>query len=230
MNKLISMIAALALLAGLLTACSATQKPQKQEENQRPSATEASKGQNSETPATTTTATDNAWGKWDRKSIKSSQGLIAAEFKWPVRLGDRAYTGVVGRQDDGTVVLVDNYVPDQSPEIDDIEDVFPAYFEQTAKNFEVYYRGDYSNGSFTIESKENVKIGDREFLKLTGQHKYQYDAEGYSDSYVIYLTEMEAPGAYIYCLVSDATDDQSAGALMADHAYKIASSIRAAED
>lgn len=228
MKKLISIVVALALMAGLLSACSKPKESKPQE--QKPSATEENKKPTSSDTTSATTEKDDFKGIWDRTTISSAQGLVHVDFKWPLAKGERAHTGIVAQQSDKTLILVDNYNPTSSPKVDSLENVFPAYFEQTAKVFEVYFRGEYSDGSFTLDSKEEVKIGNREFLKLTGKHTYKYDGNDREKAYIIYLTEMANPGAYIYWLVSDMSADQSAGAKMAEHAYNIASSAKLAKN
>ena len=164
------------------------------------------------------------WGWSGYKSVVSD-GSMHVNFRWPVINGSDAHTGHVAIQDDGTVVLVDNFVPNFSPEVDKLADVFPAYFEQTAKVFEDFYDGAYSDGSFTIEKTEKVTVGEHEFLKHTGKHTYKYDGNDRSKQYVLYVMDINLKHAYFYFLVSDVTADQSAGDLMADHAYKMAQSI-----
>lgn len=166
------------------------------------------------------------WGRVDSKLVRNGQGLVTVTFKWPAVRGDNEYTGKIAGQDDGTLVMMDSYSAQKSPEVDSLDQVFPAYFEQTVKVFASFYGSSYSDGSLTIDDTEVVTVGEYEFYKHTGTHNYKYKGSDRSRQYVIYLTETKATGAYIYWLVSDTTADQSAGAKMEDNAYRIALSVR----
>ena len=166
------------------------------------------------------------WGMLDAKTVRSKNDTKQIFFRWPVNEGKDAYTAKIEGQNDGTIAMVDNYVPGYSPEVDSMDQVFPAYFEQTVKSFEKFYKGNYSDGSFTIEQTETVTLNDHEFYKYHGKHNYSYEGEASSSQYVIYLTTMKLNGAYLYFLVSDVTDDQSATAKMEENAYNMVLSFQ----
>lgn len=219
MKKLFVCLLAIMLLLAL-AACGS--KPESNQVDTLPQETADS----DPTPGSSENETLDDWGILDAKAVQGKNGLKRITFRWPVNLGVDAHTGKVATQNDGTVVMVDNYVPGHSPEIDSIDKVFPAYFEQTAKVFSSYYGSDYSDGSFTIEDTETVTIKGYEFYKYSGKHTYLYDGKERVREYVIYLTSMKLNGAYLYFLASDVTADQSAAAKMEENAYNVILSFR----
>ena len=223
MKRIIAMLLAVLLVAGLLTACSGSGNDNRQDGGQS-SPTEDSKEQTA--PTTQTTPSLEDWGMLDAKAVQGENGLKRIVFRWPAIVGRDAHTAKVENQNDGTIVMVDNYVPGHSPEIDSIDKVFPAYFEQTAKSFSSFYKGKYSDGSFTIENTETVTVKGYEFYKYSGKHTYMYDGNERCKQYVIYLTTMKLNGAYLYFLASDVTADQSAAAKMEENAYNMVLSFR----
>ena len=223
MKRLISLLLVVVLVMGLVSACAFTDDKQPTEGDNN-TQTEGTKPKDpSEDP---TDPSQENWGRVDSKLVRNGQGLVTVTFKWPVVRGDNEYTGKIASQDDGTLVLVDAYSAQISPEVDSLDQVFPAYFEQTIKVFASFYGSSYSDGSLTIEDTEVVTVGEYEFYKHTGMHNYKFKGSDRNRQFVIYLTQTKATGAYIYWLVSDTTEDQSAGEKMEDNAYRIALSVR----
>lgn len=190
--------------------------------------TEATKPQEPDDSPTIPSVKD--WGnKLGSKYVNYNGVSSQVVFRWPVVDGDRRGTGQIAHQDDGTIVVFDSYSYGNSPEVDSIESVFPAYFEQTIGVFSSHYKrlgnGTYSDASFTIENTEIITAGKYEWHKHTGKHIFKWDGEDRSRAYVIYLTTSEENGGYFYILVSDITADQSAGAQMEENAYMMALTV-----
>lgn len=223
MKRFVALFLSVFLLMGILAACSA-EEPENPPESSKKPQTQDTNPQDSTSKPTDPLTED--WGRLDTKSVVNAQGIMSVIFRWPAAKGKSEYTGNVASQDDGTLVLVDAYSAQISPEVDSLDQVFPAYFEQTVKVFASFYGSAYSEGSLTIDDTEVVTVGEYEFYKHTGTHNYKYKGSDRSRQYVIYLTETKATGAYIYWLVSDTTADQSAGATMEENAYKIALSVK----
>lgn len=224
MKKIFVLLLVVLLLMGNLAACSTGAPSKPTNDTNKLQQTQGTDPQDPTSKPTDPLTED--WGKVDTKSVVNAQGIMSVIFRWPAAKGKSEYTGNVASQDDGTLVLVDAYSAQISPEVESLDQVFPAYFEQTVKVFASFYGSSYSDGSLTIEDTEVVTVGEYEFYKHTGTHNYKYKGSDRSRQYVIYLTETKATGAYIYWLVSDTTADQSAGAKMEDNAYRIALSVR----
>ena len=221
MKKSILFILTFIIFISFLTGCGSSNNSSKDNSNNQ---SEEDNSQDSDVTENMPLEENKGW--LDSKAVRNSQGMVHVFFRWPAVNGKTAHTGRGAFQGDGTLVLVDAYSVQQSPEVDSIDQVFPAYFQQTTRVFESFYEGSYSNGSLTIDKMEIKKIGEYEFYKYRGTHNYKYKGAECSKQYVIYLTETKATGAYIYWLVSDVTEDQSAGAKMEDNAYRIALSVR----
>lgn len=224
MKKIFVLLLVVLLLMGNLAACSTGAPSKPTNDTNKLQQTQGTDPQ--EPTQIPTDPPQENWGRVDSKLVRNGQGLVTVTFKWPAVRGDNEYTGKIAGQDDGTLVMMDSYSAQKSPEVDSVAQMFPAYFEQTVKVFASFYGSSYSDGSFSIDDTEVVTVGEYEFYKHTGTHNYKYKGSDRSRQYVIYLTETKATGAYIYWLVSDTTADQSAGAKMEDNAYRIALSVR----
>ena len=224
MKKIFVLLLVALLLMGNLAACSTGAPSKPTNDTNKLQQTQGTDPQDP-TQKPTDPSVDE-WGRVDSKLVRNGQGLVTVTFKWPAVRGDNEYTGKIAAQDDGTLVMMDSYSAQKSPEVDSVAQMFPAYFEQTAKVFASFYGSSYSDGSFSIDSTDVMTIGEHEFYKHTGTHSYKYDGNPFDMQYVIYATRTNETGGYIYWLVMDMTEDQSAGAKMEDNAYRIALSVK----
>lgn len=178
-----------------------------------------------EVPAVTTEEAEEAWGVRDSVTVGNEGKLVNLSFCFPVYTGIPESTAVLAYQDDNTRILVDVYFEGISPEVESLEAVLPAYFEQTEMVFSTNYGVRYQNASFTLESQELVHINDYDMCKYTGKHSFEYSDTDYTYAFVAYAIQLKENGGYVYWLVQDESQDQSMGETIESHAYNMAMSI-----
>lgn len=181
-------------------------------------------------PEETNPTVSEEWGVRDRHALSNENGLCGFYINFPYFAGIPEATGLVAVQGDGTYIILDGHVDGTSPEVDSIEDVFPAYFDQTERVFEVNYGSRYGGGEFSIDSKELVEANGYKMCKVIGTHDFTYKREPYSRKFVAYATQLKDNGAYVYWLVQDETEDQSMFETLEDHAYKMALTLKEIKD
>ena len=175
-------------------------------------------------PQATPGTTEKEWGVLDAFST-SENGILAGFYiNFPSLTGIPEGTGLVAYQEDDTRVVLAQC---QNLEISSVDSTFPACFTQTVGIFKVNYGMRYSDGEFTIESKESAgTINGYEMYKFVGTHSFKYQGNLISYKYVAYATKLKTNGAYIYWLVQDESQDQSLYSTIEEYAYKMALSLR----
>ena len=139
MKKIFVLLLVVLLLMGNLAACSTGAPSKPTNDTNKLQQTQGTDPQDP-TSKPTDPPQEN-WGRVDSKLVRNGQGLVTVTFKWPAVRGDNEYTGKIAGQDDGTLVMMDSYSTQKSPEVDSVAQMFPAYFEQTAKVFASFYGG-----------------------------------------------------------------------------------------
>lgn len=179
----------------------------------------------SESQETVSEENTTEWGVTQRFSTSNNDIRTPIFINFPDLSGIPEGTGLIAYQDDATRVVLDSYLGGVSPEVEGIEDVLPAYFEQTKAIFRANFGVQYSDAQFIIHSQELVSINDYEMCKYIGTHKYMYDGKPCDNKYVAYTTQVKANGAYIYWLVQDESKDQSLFETIEEYAYKMATTL-----
>lgn len=178
------------------------------------------------TGATEATLPEN-WGVSGTETVQGEDlSITRLVFKWPAVKGISAGTGIAGTQGDGTFVMVDTYVSGKSPENVELTNFFPSYKEQVVNAFAQFYGSLYKNVSLTAEKDEVCTINGYEVCKYTGRHVFQNKENDRDYQFVVYVTTAKTNGRYVYFLVMDITEDQSAGTKIQEHARNMILSLR----
>lgn len=151
-------------------------------------------------------------------------------IKFPQYAGIPEGTGEMAMQGDGSFVFLDGQGMNTDIDVpeDKIENVFPAYFEQTADSFNSSYIGIREDYAFELKDKELVTIADYEMCKFTGTCSFTIISpkEKRTIDFVAYATKSKNTGAYVYWMVLDESEDGSLGDVIEDHARNMAESIK----
>lgn len=138
-------------------------------------------------------------------------------------------TGKIAFQGDYSCVLLDGegIVTDIVVPEDKIENLFPAYFQQTIDFLSSHHTGLRDNYEFELKDKELVNIADYEMCKFTGTCSYRIlsTKQDRKIDFVAYATKAKGNGAYVYWMVLDESEDGSLGEVIGEHARKMAESI-----
>lgn len=143
---------------------------------------------------------------------------------YPVYTGISQGTGWVAPQGQPVLVIVDRQCS-LSPDVDKLEDVFPAYFKQTDITLKDYYGARSDNFQFTVDQTETITIGDYDMIKLTGGCDYEYERKPEHQEYVAYATQLKENGAYVYWMLMYRNEDDGMKELAEDWAYNMALSF-----
>lgn len=172
------------------------------------------------------------WGVQESIVSKKNDKLGCAYIKFPTLSGITRGTGKIAYQKDETLVILDAERKTGSPAVDLIENVFPAYFDQTKDIMDSYRQMNYENFEFSVSEKETMNINGYEMCKFTGKHTYTvkdvntFEVENININYVAYATQLKTNGAYVYWMVLDESEDQSLTKIIEDYAYKMALSLK----
>ena len=132
--------------------------------------------------------------------------------------------GLVGGEVDGTMQIVMGEDED-SPDISNISEVFPAYFDQLQSILESFYGMRSSNWELTLNGNAPTKVGEYNMHTFTGTISFDYYQKGtthYEYTFLAYATKMNSNGAYVCWVVYDISEDQSKGDLVAENALNMA--------
>ena len=170
---------------------------------------------------------DEDWGVTESLVPLKNGKMSNVYIKFPTLSGINRGSGKIAYQTDDSLVIFDKEKNSGSPAVpgDTVDNVFPAYFEQTIDVMDGYRNQDFDNFDFTVEEKESVEINGYEMCKYTGKHTYTYQDEPMEISYVAYATKLNANGAYVYWMVIDDSDDQSLTKTIEKHADKMATTL-----
>lgn len=187
-------------------------------QQEKPAETEAPKPEETE-------ASNEEWGIPRTHSNSNKNGFAFFDISFPHLVGIPEASGLIGYQDDDTVVIVDEEIVAISPDVDNVEDILPTYFEQTEVILRMYYTDDYTDHEFTIDSQELVDINGYKMSKYEGAWKFNLSGEPVSYQYTAYGVLLNANEGVVYWMVLDTTDDQSLKDLIDSHAYNMALSL-----
>lgn len=170
--------------------------------------------------------TPETWGVTERWTAINGS-LERFEINFPESRGFGAGRGLITEQSDGSVAMIGGQSDsDRCPAIDDISEVFPAYFPDVEFILEGYYGIFTDNYNYTIESEQAVIINDRQMHNYTGVISFDDPDGGHFDCpYVAYAVQLEDNGAYAYWLVLDDSEEPNQEQI-AEHAYHMALTYR----
>lgn len=226
MKKLLCML----LAALMVLAMAACEKPKDEEKSTTPS----DSGGSLQTPdatskadaqENTSTAEDEDWGVPDSFSLYKNGVLGRIEFCFPHYAGIMEGPGLIAYQADDTRVVVTSYMEGSSPEVEQLEEVLPAYCDQIDEIFAFNFGDRYTDSSYTVESKEIVTVGKYEMCRFYGIHSYQYEGTQWNCRYAAYAMFAQTNGCMVMWLVQDESVDQSLGETVKEYAYKMAQSV-----
>lgn len=171
--------------------------------------------------------TDEEWGSVETIMTENDDGEYCKVYiHLPAFSGINEATGKVSAQLDHTLIILDAQINSRYPmDGKDIDQVLPTYFPQTIDIFDSYRSEWYQNFDFTIKTREIVTINGYKMCKYVGTNTFTYNDEPGSRQFVAYATQTKTNGAYVYWMVMDESKDQSQGALIADHAERMAYTI-----
>lgn len=181
-------------------------------------------------PEETAPTVSEEWGVLDDFSFSMDGNGCGIYIRFPYHTGIPEGTGLLAKQGDGTLIILDGHTTGISPEVDSVQNVFPAYFEQTEHVFYVNLGIAYKDSEFKADSKEMLQINGYEMCKFVGTHSYVYKREDYSCRFVAYATQLKDNGAYVYWFVQDMTDDQSMFETLEEHTYNMALTLKEIKD
>lgn len=225
MNRLIALILTIAVVLSITACGSKTEGPNPS--GDRPSAEqsrEETKTSAVEEPVPTEEPA-GPWGVTDSFTAYANDTFGGYFINFPELTGVPKGSGLVAYQSDGTMVVVDGQIIGGAIETGSIDEVLPAYFEQTTIIMDLYRNSAYDNFAFELTSQEHATVNGYEMCKYVGFHNFTLDGVATTFNFVAYATQLKANGAYIYWMVLDETADQSLGNTIEDHAYHMAMSL-----
>ena len=170
----------------------------------------------------------NNWGVADRCSARSDTSSESYIINFPRQAGSHAGYGVVAEQLDDTMAIISGQNR-SSPKINNISELFPAYFEQLQFTLEGVNGILSDNYKFSLNSDKSVIVGDYNMHTFEGEFEFDNDDEHCKYQFVAYATTLKSNGAYAYWVVYDTSEDQSNGELIKEYAYKMARTFREEE-
>lgn len=225
MKKIIATILALVMVLSLAACGGKTEEPtsgndtpnveQPKEETKAPAV---------EAPAPTEEPA-GPWGVTDNFTAFANDTFGGYYINFPELTGVPKGSGLVAYQSDGSLVIVDGQIIGGTIEVGSVDEVLPAYFEQTIIMMDLYRNSAYDNFAFEIASQEHTTVNGYEMCKYAGVHSFTMDGVAATNNFVAYATQLNSNGAYVYWMVLDETADQSLGNTIADHAYRMALSL-----
>lgn len=220
------LLAALMLLS--LTACTGNKAPEGPAETGNAVETTQPVPEKQETEPSEEKPED--WGVQDDWVSMNDQDDTAHFYiNFPQYTGIVNGSGLAAAQEGEALVIVDIQRGSKTPAVNGLEELFPAYFEQTAAVLEDYHGIRVQNLEFSIESQETLTVKGYEICKFVGDHTYTYEGEDGESKFVAYATQLKANGAYVYWMVLDYSEDQSQFDTIEEYAYKMALTLREAD-
>lgn len=161
-----------------------------------------------------------AW--WSAKTDTTSKNYA---INFPNFTGYTEGSSMIAEQLDGTVALISgqNY---KAPEINNVTELFPAYYDHLQFTLEAFYGIMSMNYVFSVDDSETVTIGDYEMCRFEGSFEFDDYKEHKDFQFVAYATTLKSNGAYAYWVVYDNSEDQSNGKLISEHALNMAKTFR----
>jgi len=203
--------------------CSSDNKPTGNiaEQNHTTDATASTEENNTEKQEPTE---EKEWGV--RTALAAAVGGDASTFyiSYPTHTGVSKGTGWVGAQDQPILVIVDRQ-DKYSPEVDTLNNIFPAYFEQTTLTLGDYLGSRGRNIQFSVTDSEMLTVGSYDMLKVYGACDYEYEREPIHQEFVAYATQLKENGAVIYWMLLDCSEDHEMMDLTEEWAYNMALSL-----
>lgn len=147
-------------------------------------------------------------------------------------LGPTRGTGKLAMQNDTSLMILDaqGLATAVTTPSDNVEDIFPTYFDQTKLILQDQYFAKYQNFTFDIASKEVVTVNGYEMCKVKGSYNCEgKDGEINGRQYVAYATKTKATGAIVNWLVLDPVKGDQLGNKLDELGEKMANSFKEEE-
>lgn len=224
MKKMIALLLAVLMLASM-TACGGKENKETEPAKEETPVIQT-EAPVEETEAAPTEAADiSEWGVACTHGNSNEIANGGYEIRFPKLVGIPKVSGLVGYQEDGTRVIVDGELWGISPDVNDVEEVFPTYFEQTVAILDTYYDPSYADFAFTVDSQEVVEVNDYTMCKYNGTHTFTIDGQAMRYQFVAYAVLLHANEGVTYWMVLDESEDQSLIETIESHAYNMALSL-----
>ena len=166
------------------------------------------------------------WGVTDNHAAFANNESCTFYINFPTYTGIPKGGGLISYDDLGTLIIVESQHLTTDINVTNVDDVLPAYFEQTKVILDLYRNSAFDDFEFEITSKKHTTINGYEMCKYTGIHSFTYDGNKQTMNFVAYSAQLKTNGAYVYWMVLDETDDQSLSKTIDSHAYNMALSLR----
>lgn len=162
---------------------------------------------------------------WGIKEMWSAINTTYEDFtiNFPESGGYSERGGLVSEQSDGSVAIVGGQ-NDRCPAINNVSEVFPAYFVHLERVLEGTIKLS-SNFEFTVDHDEAVMIGEYSMHCFTGWINCEKDKVPVKYPFVAYAVQLEDNGAYAYWVVYDDSEKPDTE-IISKHAYNMALTYR----
>ncbi len=184
-----------------------------------------SPAENTDTQEDPTEVTPTEWGVEDMLYAFNAEEGAGFSIHFPDTLGEPRYTGMIGKQADGSLVLVDRQHQTVSPQVNSLSEVFPAYFEQAKQILSGYYETRAEDYRFEIAEQSQVRINGYDMIVYSGTHYYTFEQVPVQCNWVGYVTQLSANDAYVYWMVLDNAANVASNADIAQSAKNMAISL-----
>ena len=230
MKRIIAIILVLALSL-CFTGCNGggkeedSKSPDKNANTQSTTATDDEDSGSDTTEKEEEEITAENWGvtAWWSAYTDTTSKVYAINF--PNYTGYTEGSALIAEQLDGTVVLTSGQ-DNGCPEINNVTELFPAYYDHLEFSLNAFYGIMSMNYVFSVDDSETVTIGDYEMCRFEGSFEFDDYKEHKDFQFVAYATTLKSNGAYAYWVVYDNSEDQSNGKLISEHALNMAKTFR----
>lgn len=184
----------------------------------------------SSSQAETTEAGDPLeWGVMDQYTAETAESFGSYYINFPHYTGISSGYAMIADQLDGTMVLISGQNMD-APEINNVSELFPAYFDQVQYTLEGYYGLFSGNYTFALQDTDSTVVNGYEMYTFSGTIAFDYEQDDIVErceyQFISYATTLKSNGGYAFWVVYDNSEDQSNGELIAQHALNMAKTFR----
>ena len=219
MKKFIILVFAFAMMLTLV-ACNKEQQPPKDNDTSKPTDQEED---------ITESKDPLEWGVMDQYTAETAESFGSYYINFPHYTGISSGYAMIADQLDGTMVLISGQNMD-APEINNVSELFPAYFDQVQYTLEGYYGLFSGNYTFALQDTDSTVVNGYEMYTFSGTIAFDYEQDDIVErseyQFISYATTLKSNGGYAYWVVYDCSDEQSNGELIKEHALNMAKTFR----
>lgn len=169
------------------------------------------------------------WGVMDQYTAETAESFGSYYINFPHYTGISSGYAMIADQLDGTMVLISGQNMD-APEINNVSELFPAYFDQVQYTLEGYYGLFSGNYTFALQNTDSTVVNGYEMYTFSGTIAFDYEQDDIVErceyQFISYATTLKSNGGYAFWVVYDNSEDQSNGELIAQHALNMAKTFR----